>query len=294
MATTRTGSFPIGFRRGWGDWQRDLPQLMDFARQNRFDFLDFGPAPVEELKQVVAAGIRIGSVDLMGWKDMLSPDAGRRRAAVQANVEYVRALTQLGIGLFLTVMQPEDPARPRRENFDFAVNSYGELLRNTGSTGAKVLLEGAPGGPPHFGSIACTPADLRALFGAIGSDRLGVNFDPSHLVRQGIDPQRFVAEFTPRIYHAHAKDTELLAEGLYDHGNVQQATFDKPRRFGAHCWRYALPGRGAVPWGALFSQLAAAGYRGLLSIELEDEDFTGSDELEQRGLIKSREFLENA
>lgn len=291
MPTTHTGSYPIGFRRGWADWQRDLPQLLAFARQHGFAFVDFGPIGPDELRQVQSAGVRVGSVDLKDWKDLLSPDRGQRRAAVQANIEHVHSAATMGVGLFLSVLVPEDPARARSENFSFAVDAYGELLEATAATGAKIVLEGWPGQPPHYGSLACTPADLRAIFNALDSNALGVNFDPSHLLRMGIDIVRFIHEFAGRIHHAHAKDTELLADGLYAHGNTQVATFDQPRAFGGYCWRYAVPGEGHVPWRRVLETLQSVGYRGLLSIEMEDERFNGTPDGERRGLLASRDFL---
>jgi hypothetical protein len=32
--TTRTGNFPIAFRRGWGDWTRNLASLSKWAAQD--------------------------------------------------------------------------------------------------------------------------------------------------------------------------------------------------------------------------------------------------------------------
>lgn len=291
MATTRIGSFPIGFRRGWGPWQRDLPALIRFARENDFAFIDFGPAPVADLTHVLASGLSVGSVDLMRWPELVSPDAGRRKDAVRANAEYVRQVAALGVKHFLAVMVPEDPARERRQNFEVAAGAYGELCGAVAPLGVKIVLEGWPGKPPHFAALCCTPADLRAMFQAVGSEALGVNFDPSHLLRMGIDPAAFIHEFAPRIYHAHAKDVAWVDEGRYEHGTLQQATFAQPRGFGGHHWRYALPGHGACRWGEILAALHESGYRGLLSIELEDERFNGSTEGEQRGLMEARDFL---
>jgi sugar phosphate isomerase/epimerase len=44
----------------------------------------------------------------------------------------------------------------------------------------------------------------------------------------------------------------------------------------------------------MLGQLKAAGYDGLVSIELEDDDFNGTEDGEKRGLIAGRSFLENA
>ena len=37
---TRTGNFPIGFRRGGGDWQKDLDQLIQWAQNNELEAID--------------------------------------------------------------------------------------------------------------------------------------------------------------------------------------------------------------------------------------------------------------
>jgi sugar phosphate isomerase/epimerase len=291
MPQTRTGSYPIGFRRGWSDWQRDLGGLIEFARANDFAFLDFGPAPAEDLRRVLDAGVRVGAVDLKDWKLLVSPDADRRKVAAEENAAYVRAVTELGVRVFLTALIPEDPARPREENFVYAVDAYRRLLEAIAPTGARIVLEGWPGQAPHYGTIGCTPADCRALFAEIHSDAVGVNFDPSHLVRMGIDPVRFAREFAPRIFHAHAKDTLIVPDELYEQGNLQPATFAKPHAFGGHSWRYAIPGQGDVPWGPVLAALRDVGYRGPLSIELEDEQFNGTTAGEQRALLAARDFL---
>ncbi|MBS1226662.1 MAG: Sugar phosphate isomerase/epimerase [Candidatus Aminicenantes bacterium] len=40
---------------------------------------------------------------------------------------------------------------------------------------------------------------------------LGLNFDPSHLVWQGIEPHLFLRDFADRIYHVHMKDVAVTA-----------------------------------------------------------------------------------
>lgn len=289
MAHTRTGKFPIGFRRGWSDWQRDMNSLIAFAGDHDFSVLDFGPITAAELAPVFAAGLKVGSVDLKDWSALASNDPGKRQAAVDANLAMVQPLTDAGVTNFFAVVFPEDPSRKRKESFDLAAKGYAALCEKLEPLGAKIVLEGYPGGSGE--ALACTPADLRPFFNAVGSDAIGVNFDPSHLVRMGINPVRFVDEFATRIFHVHGKDTELLDDELYEHGNYQAATFARGHGFGRHHWRYTLPGHGCARWGRLLSTLAATGYRGAVCIELEDENFNGSETGEKQGLILSRDFL---
>ena len=295
LTTTHTGGFRVGFRRARSAWQQDLPELLRFARHAGYAFIDLGPVDAAVVVEVRAGGrVDVGTVDLKDWSALLSPDAGERRAAVVANASHVRSLAGAGVSRFLTVLAPPDPARPRRETFAYAVESYRSLASAAAECGATLLIEGAPGRPPHFANLGCTPADLRAFFDAVDSSAVGVNYDPSHLVRMAIDPVRFLREFGPRVGHAHAKDTLFIADERYDHGSLQQATFADAHVYGGHGWRYALPGRGAVDWPAVLRALADAGYRGGVSVELEDEAFLVDELAERRGLVEARRFLETA
>lgn len=292
MAKTLTGSFPIGFRQGWSDWQKDLANVIAFAKSNSFELIDVGDISAGQLKKVLDAGLGVGSVDLKRpWAAVASADAGKRKAAVDAATEHITAVAALGVRNFFTVVFPEDDARNRQESFGFAVEGYALLAESIAPSGARIVIEGYPGGYPYYPAFCGTPESLRAFFRETGSDALAINFDPSHLIRMGIDPLRFLKEFGPRIGHVHAKDTETLADKLYEFGNLQPATAADVIPFGGYCWRYCIPGRGIGPWGKMLSELKAGGYRGGISVELEDRDFNGSEEGEKRGLVASREFL---
>lgn len=288
---TSIGGFPIGFRRARSAWQSDLPALLKFASESHFSFLDLGPVSPQEVEAVRSAGMPVGTVDLQDWPALLSLDAGERKAAVMVNASHIRSHVAVGVNRFLSVLVPQDPAAARRGNFDRAVESYTSLARAAAECGAKILLEGAPGRPPYFANLGCTPADLRAFLLAVDSPAIGVNFDPSHLVRMGIDPVQFINEFAPRIGHAHAKDTVFLPTERYEHGTLQEPTFAKPHVFGGFGWRYALPGRGAVDWWGIMTALNFNGYRGGISIELEDEQFLSDERAEKNGLLSACAFL---
>jgi sugar phosphate isomerase/epimerase len=294
MAKTRTGEFAIGFRSGQSPWQKDTNRLIAFAQRNGFEGLDVSDWPAEQIEPLLAAGLRIGSVDLKRpWPAIMSADAKRRKQAIAAAAEHIQSVAALGIANFFCVVLPENDAAPRRENFALAVEGFGQLAAAIHGSGARIVIEGWPASPPYYSSVVCTPETYREFFTQIGSESLAINFDPSHLIRMGIDPLRFLGEFASRVGHVHAKDTLILSDGLYEYGNLQSATLAKPHAYGGHHWRYTIPGRGETPWPQLLGMLKRSGYGGLVSVELEDEDFQGSEDAEQRGLIESREFLES-
>jgi sugar phosphate isomerase/epimerase len=294
MSKTRTGSFPIGFRRGWSDWQKNLPSLISFAKSNDFQCIDVGDLPADQIKPILSAALGVGSVDLkQPWSALASADAGKRYDAVAAAAQHVHSVAALGIRNFFTVVFPESDSRDRRESFRFAVEGYAMLSQAIAPSGARIVIEGYPGSYPHFPAFCCTPESLRLFFKETASDCLAINFDPSHLIRMGIDPVRFLGEFSNRVGHVHAKDAEIIPDRLYEFGNLQRATQADPIPFGGHSWRYCIPGHGQAPWGKMLAMLKDAGYRGFVSIELEDADFNGTESGEQRGLLASRDFLVN-
>ncbi len=291
-AKTFTGDFPIGFRRVGSEWQKNPEALARWAVENRFGFVDVGKSDAAaHLTTLAQAGLRPGSADLLdgnGYRAMIAPDSAARQEAIAATHAHIEACAAVGASIFFTVTIPGDKLLPRKQNFEYLVESYAALIPALERSDSRVVIEGWPGP----GAVCCTPETYRAFFREVGSDRFGVNYDPSHLLRMGIDPLRFLKEFAGRVYHVHAKDTAVSSEELYEFGHEQPATFAKGHGWGGTGWRYTLPGHGLTDWIETFRVLRDTGFSGLVSIELEDENFNGTEAGEQRGLSKSREFLE--
>ena len=54
------------------------------------------------------------------------------------------------------------------------------------------------------------------------------------------------------------------------------------------------PGHGVARWTEIFKELKAANYKGVVSIELEDENFNTSESGEKAGLMHSLNYLQGA
>jgi sugar phosphate isomerase/epimerase len=110
---------------------------------------------------------------------------------------------------------------------------------------------------------------------------LGFNFDPSHLVWQGVTPHLFIHDFKDKIYHVHMKDAAVTLDGrsgiLGSH-----ITFGDTRRG----WNFRSLGHGSVNFEDIIRELNAAGYGGPLSVEWED---SGMDR--EFGAKESLEFV---
>ncbi|QUW19175.1 sugar phosphate isomerase/epimerase [Agrococcus sp. Marseille-Q4369] len=101
----------------------------------------------------------------------------------------------------------------------------------------------------------------------------GLNWDPSHMLWQGIDPVAFLTDFADRIYHVDCKDTRMRMGDGRNGILSSHLPWGHPRRG----WDFVSAGRGDVPWGDAFRTLTAIGYDGPISIEWED---AGMDRLQ--------------
>ncbi len=123
----------------------------------------------------------------------------------------------------------------------------------------------------------------RALEAIGRREAFGFNFDPSHLQWQGMEPARFVTEFSDRIYHVHMKDAAVTLDG-------RTGILGSHLAFGAaeRGWDFRSVGRGDVDFEAIIRALNQSGYRGPLSVEWED---SGMDR--EHGARESCEYVKD-
>ncbi|OYR61168.1 xylose isomerase [Halorubrum ezzemoulense] len=134
----------------------------------------------------------------------------------------------------------------------------------------------------HPNMLVYEPTGLVALREAT-NDRIGANFDPSHLYWQGIDVTeaiRFLGE-RDAIHHVHAKDTKVYEAESRVKGVLDTTSYaDTADR--SWLFRSIGYGHGEEHWKDVVSTLRLVDYEGALSIEHED------------ALTSSREGLEKA
>jgi len=158
---------------------------------------------------------------------------------------------------------------------DVLIPYWKETVKEAANYGVtKIALE------LHPGFCCYNPYTLLKLREAVG-ENIGVNFDPSHLFWQGIDPCEAIKELKGSIYHFHAKDTKI------DRRNTAVNGVLDTRHYGGaldRSWVFRTVGygHGHDVWKEMISTLAAIGYDGAISIEHED------------GLMSINEGLEKA
>ncbi|UOQ46672.1 sugar phosphate isomerase/epimerase [Gracilibacillus caseinilyticus] len=154
--------------------------------------------------------------------------------------------------------------------------------------GVRVAIE------PHPGFVVYnneTALKLRASCG----EQIGVNFDPSHLYWQQMDPVISIKELGKHnaLFHFHAKDTAIDPENTAANGVLDTKPYsDELNR--SWIFRTIGYGHGEQEWKRIISALQLIGYQGAVSIEHEDslmsvdEGFQKAVDLLQDCLIKEK------
>ena len=235
-------------------------------------------------------GLRVGAVNGTGQAQLISKDDRKREGAVARLRDQIRAMPAAGAHLLFLCLVPEDRAQPIADSLAIYRETFPAIASECEAAGVRAVLEGWPGPAPHYPTLGYTPEVWRAMFAAVPSAAIGLNYDPSHLVRLGIDYLRVLEEFKDRIYHCHGKDTALLPEGQYLYGRLRPALGKAPG-FSEGAWRYCVPGDGEVDWSQVAFLLEQSGYDGCVSIELEDARYWGSVEKEQQGITRAYQHL---
>lgn len=120
----------------------------------------------------------------------------------------------------------------------------------------------------HPGFCCYNTESLLKLRAAVGPV-IGANFDPSHLVWQGMEPAAAIRMLGDAIYHVHAKDNKVDAINTAKIGVLDTKHYgDELNR----SWVFRALGYGhdVSWWKDLVSNLRLVGYDGVLSIEHED------------------------
>jgi sugar phosphate isomerase/epimerase len=197
------------------------------------------------------------------------------RAAKKLGLKVVNGFTGSSIWHLLYSFPPVPPAMID-DGFKLLAKRFNPILDVFAECGVRFALE------VHPTEIAFDIYTAeRALAALDNRPEFGFNFDPSHLIWQGVDPARFIRRFPDRIYHCHMKDAIVTLDGssgiLASHLN-----FGDPRRG----WDFRSLGRGGVNFEAIIRALNDIGYDGPLSVEWEDSGME-----RERGARESLDFV---
>ncbi|MBN1992433.1 MAG: sugar phosphate isomerase/epimerase [Anaerolineae bacterium] len=207
------------------------------------------------------------------------------RAAAAFGVKVVNGFTGSPIWHQLYSFPPNDFARLEAGYREFA-DRWQPILDVFDQVGVKFALE------VHPTEIAYDFVSTEKALAALGRrPAFGINFDPSHLVHQLLNPAAFIEAFADRIYHVHIKDAKVRVDNGRRSILASHLNFGDTRRG----WDFVSPGHGDVDFEEIFRALNRIGYNGPLSVEWEDSgmdrDWGAPDAL---AFIRSTDFAPSA
>ena len=217
------------------------------------------------------------------WGDG-DPEGVRQRAAEEMRTT-ARAAAKLGVDTVVgfsgsanwkyVAMFPPVPESVIDEGYQDFADRWNPILDVFDECGVRFAHE------VHPSEIAYDYwTTVRALEAIDHHPAFGLNWDPSHLVWQGVDPVGFLYDFRDRIYHVDCKDARKRVGNGRNGRLGSHLPWGDPRRG----WDFVSFGRGDVPWDAAFRALRSIGYEGPISIEWEDagmDRLTGAAEAVQ-------------
>ena len=181
------------------------------------------------------------------------------RAAAKFGIKTVTGFTGSSVWHKLYFFPPTSQEEIDRGFQDFA-ERWSPILDVFDEEGVKFAFE------VHPTEISYDIYSTERALEAIGHrEAFGVNFDPSHLYWQFVDPVKFIDRFADRIYHVHMKDAVWTLDG-------ESGILSSHLSFGDHRrgWDFRSVGRGDVGFQAIIRALNRIGYGGPLSVEWED------------------------
>jgi len=261
---------------------RPLEEVLDLAKETGYDAVEIAAWPwsrhispreaaegkaEEILGKVHEKGLTISA--LTCHVNHIHPDSSEREKLNEHFRWVIRAAGAMKVPVVTAVSGVPLSDLDETQNWELFKGIMGEHLKAAEEVGVKIAIETFPPFMVH------NIPTIERMFNELPQESLGLNFDPSHFVWQGVDYLEAVRRFGDRIFHSHAKDTEILDHILRLEGVM-----------GKGWWRFRIPGFGQVNWKALISTYREVGYDYVISFEHEDPLF-GPEE----GVRKTARFL---
>lgn len=260
-----------------------------FAHETGFKSMELSAWPDSALDAVKTSDARIKAIQAdLASKDIeisalgyypnyLDRDEAEAKHAQGYFVKVLDLAKKMGIGVVAT-FAGRNQSKSVEDNIPLFKEVFSRFCDEAEKRNIKIAIENCPMmevKPMEGTNIAFSPEVWDAMFEAVPSRALGLEIDPSHMVWLGIDYVKAVKDYGDRIYHAHAKDMEIVRPLLGRMGIYGQA-FGRPEGFGHGWWRARTPGWGEVDWPAFITALIEVGYKGNIDIEHEDDVFAAA------------------
>ena len=237
-------------------------------------------------KLIDTTGVAISGLGY--YPNCLSPKLDEAQTAVEHLKHLIVTAPKLGLDRVNTFIG-RDYTLSVNENWPRLLETWRPIVALAEQHKVRIGIENCPmlfskDEWPGGKNIAVSPALWRRLFTDLGSEFIGLNYDPSHMVWQQMDYLAPLRDFADRMFHVHLKDVRIDREKLNQVGILAHpAEYHTPK----------LPGLGDIDWGKFFSVLLDSGYRGPACVEVEDRAYEKTLDDRKASLRQSYRYLRN-
>lgn len=216
-----------------------------------------GDAPDARLNNFAPSHLHDNPEGIRNWAtEQMKKSA---KVARMLDVDVITSFTGSPIWKYIYSF-PQTTEQMIEEGFQQIYDLWAPILDEFRAQGVRYALE------VHPGEIAFDYYSTKRLLEKFKDyPEFGLNFDPSHLLWQGVTPHLFLGDFIDRVYHVHMKDVAVTLDGRsgllgshIDFGDLRRG------------WNFRSLGHGQVNFEEIIRVLNAHGYDGPLSVEWED------------------------
>ncbi len=229
---------------------------------------DWKPFADEVAAAAKARNLRLSAIGALYQNPLDPPQTERARVIFTRAIEVaahlgVRTVAGFAGAVIETRLNTRggNPVCTPLENYLPAVVAFWEpLARFAADHGVRLAFEHCPQGAWHLPvagyNLLDRPAIWERFFDVMPCENVGLEWDPSHLICQFIDPVANLRKFGARVFHVHAKDAFIDRSLLATYGLCHPGVAE-----------HRFPGLGQADWPQIVHTLLRVGYDSDLNIE---------------------------
>lgn len=285
-----------------------LEEVIDFASEEGFEAIEVSCWPqgkaerryagvthidvdtlTEERIEEIKHYCKVKNVDISAlayYPNIMDGNLERRKVFNDHLLKLIEAAPKLGVynvNTFIGKIQDKNLL----DNMKEIHNVWDPILAQAKKYGVKIGIENCPmyftyDEWPEGQNIFTSPHNWKLILDELDSEYLGINYDPSHQILQGMDYVQPMIDFKDKLFHLHFKDISIEKEKLDQFGYfAPPSMYSVPR----------LPGHGDINWGRFVAGALDSGFRSYACIEIEDRNFESSLEDRKNSLSISKRYL---
>ncbi|MEE9373082.1 MAG: sugar phosphate isomerase/epimerase family protein [Saprospiraceae bacterium] len=220
------------------------------------------------------------------YPNPLVPDTTQSEKYITHIKKMIEVAASLGLEVVNTFIG-RDQTKNVDDNWPRFLEVWRDIIAHAENYNVKVGIENCPmiftnDEWPGGQNLGTTPVIWDRMYNDIPSDYFGLNYDPSHMIWQHMDPFLPIREYSYKFFHVHAKDVRIDQIELDRNGIMAPPNF----------WHTPkIPGMGNLNWAKFFSYLTDSDFDGAVCVEVEDRSFEGSKESRIAALQQSYNYL---